>query len=350
MAMSLTYDDITLIPREKSLLSRSDPDTTFRIKGTSLSAPIIAAPMDTVCNGEMGSALAKRRLIGIVHRFQTIEQQRHEVIHASTFEDIGWENSSNIGFAVGVDGDYKQRIESILEIVEDQTVWICFDTANGFTAKMEEAIIWFNKTYGDKYITIAGNVASREGYKFLSDLGVDIVRVGIGSGSPCTTSIVTGCGAGMVSAIQECVSVKSNALILADGGIRSSGDIAKALAVGADLVMCGSLFAGFAESPGEVKDGYKVYRGMASAEAAETMNKIQGRDKKILSEGVTHKVPYKGSVLDFIPKIIDGLKVSMSYMNSKNLQEFHEYFKTYPAIEQLTYFSHIERKPHIYET
>lgn len=325
MNLSLTYDDISVVPREKSTIeSRTIPDPSIRVNGYPLAAPIIISPMDTVCNKEMAEALLNHGLVGITHRFQSIEEQKRNTL---------------MGFAVGVSGDYQKRLESL---VETGASWICFDTANGFTSQMEKAFTWYKENlYTPSHITIAGNVASKEGYEFLDDLGVDIVRVGIGSGSPCTTSMVTGCGAGMVSVIRECYQADRAALILADGGIRSSGDIVKALAVGADLVMCGSLFAGFAESPGKVVNGHKVFRGMASLGASQTIGKIG------TPEGVEHKIPFKGSVYGFIPDLIGGLKIAMSYLNSRNLDEFHNYFLKHDAIVQLTSASFHERKPHI---
>jgi len=306
--------------------------------------------MDTVCNGEMARAANENGLVGIIHRFQSIPDQRYQVEYALHTEYAA--HASNIGFAVGVSGDYQKRLAEVLHAWREITwitPWICFDTANGFTSQMEKAFTWYkNNLAEERHITIAGNVASAEGYTFLSDLGVDVVRVGLGSGSPCTTSVVTGCGAGMVSAIQECHYADKPALILADGGIRAGGDIIKALAVGANMVMCGSLFAGLEESPGKVQDGFKIFRGMASQEAANDLGKIQG-EKIIIPEGITHKVPYRGSVHDFIPRLMGELKIGMSYLNSRMLSEFRDYFIRHPdSIEQLTPSSFLERRPHIY--
>jgi len=345
MIESLTYDDISLVPRVKSSVkSRSYPDTTIEIKEAILAAPIIASPMDTVCNGVMASTLDLCGLVGIIHRFQSIEEQVREVKLCK--------GASNVGIAVGVSGDYRKRLTSLISYLERESsntkIWICFDTANGFTKQMEIALKWYKNKFNSKeHVIIAGNVASGEGYQFLSDL-VDIVRVGIGSGSPCSTPAVAGVGQGMISTIMECNEARSGALILADGGIRSSGDISKALAVGADFVMCGSLFAGFSESPGEIVDGYKNYRGMASAGAAQKQNEIQGTNKLILAEGVEHKVPFKGPVIWAIPQLIMGLKTSMSYIGASNLKEFHNYFReVLDSVVKLTYFSQVERKPHI---
>ena len=251
-------------------------------------------------------------------------------------------------------------------------------------------------------VFVAGNVASGEGYHYIaeeSDYLFDIVRVGISNGSVCTTGIVTGVGQGIVSTIMECDRVRNSMsgdapLIMADGGIRSSGDVAKALAVGADLAMAGGLLAGFDESPGEfhvdtedfidwvkglygksigqyemrVQDAdeslvddyvdwlkknkpsklYKKFIGMASHEAAIVNNNINEINKPIITEGESHYVIYKGSVYDYIPAFVGGLRSSMSYMNAMTIDEFKEaFYRNKNSIVQLTYFGHIERQPYI---
>jgi IMP dehydrogenase len=341
--------------------SRSIPDTSILIKDKSkLQFPIVAAPMDTVCGGRMAIALNKFGAVGIIHRFQSLQDQYSNLYKPGNEPicDNGFEYN-NFGFAIGVTGDYKERIKYILDDsniifdnVNNAVIWICFDTANGFTKYCRDAIKWYqdSKYYNDRHVIIAGNVASLEGYRFLADLNVDIVRCGIGNGSCCTTGIVTGAGQGIVSTIIECSECSErkfdDPLIMADGGIKGSGEIAKALAVGADLVMTGALLAGFYESPGIItidENGrqYMNYRGMASAKFSSGFK---------TPEGIEHIVEYKGSVVEFLKFLKSGLQSSMSYFDAENIEQFIRYFaNNYHSncIALQTYFSHIERTPFI---
>ncbi len=211
------------------------------------------------------------------------------------------------------------------------SIWVCFDTANGFSSMMEDAINWYNSKFNG-YITVAGNVASKEGYLFLSELGVEIVRVGIGGGSACSTSIAAGIGGGLISVLDEIRDVKknSNSLVMADGGIRYSGDVVKSLALGADLCMLGRLFAGFDESPGAIIkaiDGkkYKLFRGLASESASE----ILGKSKHAV-EGIESLVEYKGTIDDFIQEFLYGIRSGLSYCNCRTIDEFRDYISSVP--------------------
>lgn len=416
---SLTYDDITFVPREASrVVSRSEPDTTINVRNkTKLTIPLTAAPMIHVCDSEMAEALAKLGSVGFIHRFQTIDSQTKSLTNAikNTINYVRRvDYFYNFGVAINITGDFIDRLNSLVqgflkERGENKNfkLWVVLDTANGFSTLMLEAlmdVIGYLKTNNidmNDIILVAGNVAGGEGYQYLaeqSDYLLDVVRVGISNGSVCTTGIVTGVGQGIVTTIMECEKIRFESsndmpLIMADGGIRSSGDIAKALAVGADMVMAGSLFAGFDESPGEfhvdtndlnnwilmksrqskifgekieynaedVIDEYvdqlkkvdpsklyKKYMGMASYEAAVVNNNINNVNKQIIAEGESHYVVYKGSVYDYIPALKGGLRSSMSYMNSLSIEEFKDTFWRIPdSIVQLTYFGHIERQPFI---
>lgn len=333
---SLTYDDIGLIARHKSTMtSRSDPDTEINLlHGAKLAAPIIAAPMDTVCGPEMVIALAQHGLLGILHNNCPIIQQASDLDYVLKTVSFGPTNQTyNVGFAIGVAGDYFTRLNALLGVIGKRfprgiqnniNLFLCFDTANGFSTVMENAINSIPKVRLDQYriITIAGNIMSSEGFLFLEGLGIDIIRVGIGTGAPCSTSVVTGVGRGIVSVIDECADIPNRkSLILADGGIKSAGDVVKAIAIGADMVMAGNLFAGFDESPGEVRNGKKIFRGMASFGVAADKNKLNRATKIIIPEGVEKEIDYKGSLQDFIEPFVGGIRASMTYLNCSNIDE-----------------------------
>lgn len=340
----LTFDDISIIPRVKSTISsRSEVDLSTSVNGKArLNSPIVASPMDTVCNARMAAKLNQFGSVGLIHRFQSVDQHVTELKTALDLiidSPIGDLQHINIGVATGVSGDYQERLLKLVDVFETYRLterkspysfWICFDTANGFSSMMEDAITWYNSRF-DGYITVAGNVASKEGYLFLSDLGVEVVRVGIGGGSACSTSIATGIGGGLISILEEIRDVKnSNSLVMADGGIRYSGDVVKSLALGADLCMLGRLFAGFDESPGAIIkaiDGkkYKLFRGLASKSASE----ILGKSKQAV-EGIETLVEYKGTIDDFIQEFLYGIRSGLSYCDCRTIDEFRDYISSVP--------------------
>lgn len=338
----LTFDDISIIPRVKSTInSRSEVDLSVSpVAGTLLDAPIVASPMDTVCNGNMAAKMNQFGLVGLIHRFQPVESQKIELKNAIDLvidSELNSRDHINLGVATGVSGDYQERLRELDSIMRNYRLkerkakfsfWVCFDTANGFSSLMENAVKWYNSAYSG-YITVAGNVASKEGYLFLSDLGINVVRVGIGGGSACSTSIATGIGGGLISILEEIRGVKQeHCLVMADGGIRYSGDVVKSLALGADLCMLGRLFAGFDESPGAIIkaiDGkkYKLFRGLASKSASE----ILGQQKKAV-EGIETLVEYKGSIDEFVQEFLYGIRSGLSYCDCRSIGEFRNYVDT----------------------
>lgn len=363
-----TYDDIGIIPRVRSdIKSRSVVSLDVDVKSIAkLSVPFISAPMDTVCGSSMAYVLAKNGSVGLLHRFQEINKQIMDLentlylLHPSN-EKL---EPYNIGVAVGITGDYRERLLKLIESFnnlsfKEDKLWICFDTANGFTSMMEDAINWFKNDSmfydKDRMIIIAGNIASREGYRFLNNLGVDFCRVGIGGGSACSTSVATGISAGNLSIIDEIYQYKASngcaALIIADGGIRHSGDVVKALAVGADLVMLGRLLAGFNQSPGDVikmEDGSKkkFFRGLASKSATEISMSLNSKNKYKNPEGIETLIPLKGDVNEFILEFTYGIKSGLSYCNSKNISEFKQYIRNHSdAIVLHSDSSLLERLP-----
>ncbi|MDB4443996.1 IMP dehydrogenase [bacterium] len=237
-----------------------------------------------------------------------------------------------VGAAVGVGPDTAERIERLLAVNVDVVV---IDTAHGHSEGVIQAVKNTRKRYPDLEL-IAGNVATAEGTRSLIDAGVDGVKVGVGPGSICTTRVVAGIGVPQMTAIMDCAeeAKKHDIPIIADGGIKYSGDITKALAGGADSVMIGSLFAGTEESPGETilfqGRTYKVYRGMGSIEAMKEGSKdryFQGeveQEKKLVPEGIVGRVPYRGPLADTVYQLVGGLRAGMGYLGCRAIRELQE--------------------------
>jgi len=314
----LAFDDVLLVPQYSDIKSRSEISLASELSpGIELRVPIIASPMDTVCGALMATNMGEFGSLGIVHRYNTIEEQCLIVSKAS-------ENGMKIvGAAIGVTGDYIDRAR---ELVDAGATVLCLDVAHGDHVLMHVALHNIKDKFGHIVHVMAGNVATYTGASALAQVGADSIRVGIGGGSICSTRIQTGHGLPTLSSIIDCVGIKEDfpdIKIIADGGIKNSGDIVKALAAGADYAMVGSLLAGTSESPGEIirKDGavYKSYRGMASKDA-----QMDWRGKTASLEGVATVIPYKGSVLGVLKELENGIRSGLSYSGARNLQEFYE--------------------------
>lgn len=234
-----------------------------------------------------------------------------------------------VGAAVGVTKDTMKRVEML---VRSHVDLIVIDTAHGHSQGVVNTVEEIRNQYPDLVI-VAGNVATGEATKDLYEAGADIVKVGIGPGSICTTRVVAGVGVPQITAIYDCASVarKYGKTIIADGGIKYSGDIVKALAAGGHAVMLGSLLAGVSESPGETEifqgRRFKVYRGMGSVAAMEKGSKdryFQEDSKKLVPEGIEGRLPYKGPLVDTIYQLIGGIRAGMGYCGTKNLEELRE--------------------------
>jgi IMP dehydrogenase len=237
-----------------------------------------------------------------------------------------------VGAAVGVGQDMEERAQRLLQAGADVLV---IDTSHGHTRNVIEAVKRLKSTFS-KVEVVAGNVATAEGAEDLIKAGVDGVKIGIGPGSICTTRIVAGIGVPQLTAIMNChsISEKMGVPLIADGGIKYSGDITKALAAGAHCVMIGGLFAGTEESPGEVilfqGRSYKVYRGMGSLEAMKKGSKDryylddEEENDKLVPEGIVGRVPYRGSLKENLHQLVGGLKAGMGYVGSRNLSELRE--------------------------
>ncbi|NCQ17437.1 MAG: guanosine monophosphate reductase [Ignavibacteria bacterium CG_4_8_14_3_um_filter_37_9] len=323
---SLTYDDISLVPTEISRVkSRNEPLTACDFLGERLSLPVLSSPMDTVTGVEMAVELTNSGCLGILNRFD------------SSLENIlasKGETEKIRCVSIGLNTEL-----GVVERLAARKMIICLDTAN---ASNKEVI---NKTKEVKHHfevkLIVGNIANGATLKQLEDAGADAVRVGIGSGSVCSTSIQTGIGIGQVSSIldvlftraQENLKIK----IIADGGIKSAGDVAKALSLGADVAMLGRMLAGTRETPGEVikYNGqlWKKYRGSAS---------FGVKMKNEFIEGEETMVAYKGTVRNVINSISDGLRSAMSYMNCLSLEELRK-TETFTVLSNSSFLERLPR-------
>jgi len=320
---ALTFDDVTMAPKYSEVLP-SEVDTTTKLSNNLiLKIPLLSSAMDTVTESKMAIAIAKAGGIGVIHRNLDVKKQIEEIKKVKKLKLL-------VGAAVGAGPLELKRADAILK---EKVDLIVVDTAHGHSKKVAEIIKAIKKKKTNKTALCAGNIATTEAAKFLIKLGVDIVKVGIGPGSICTTRLVAGIGVPQLSAILEVKKgVKSNKIkIISDGGIKYSGDLAKALSAGADAVMIGSLFAGSMETPGKLikKRGklFKSFRGMGSVGAmnkgsAERYFQIKQKDaSKYVPEGVEGFVKYKGDVKSIIYKLIGGLKSSMGYLGAKKIPD-----------------------------
>ena len=319
---ALTFDDVTLAPKYSEILP-SQVDTSIKLtKYLKLKIPLFSSAMDTVTESKMAIAIAKSGGLGVIHRNLDIKKQVLEIKKVKKKNFL-------VGAAVGAGLNEFKRAEAILKEYIDMIV---VDTAHAHTKKVSEIIKFIKKIKSKKTALCAGNIATPEAAKFLLKLGVDIIKVGIGPGSICTTRLVAGIGVPQLSAILNVRNgIKNkNVKIISDGGVKYSGDLAKAFAAGADAVMIGSLFAGTDETPGKLvkqnRNLFKSFRGMGSVGA---MNKgsadryFQSKQKdtsKYVPEGVEGFVKYKGKVSTIIYKLIGGLRSSMGYLGSKQIK------------------------------
>ena len=314
----ITFDDVLLVPQYSDIKSRSEISLSSQMSDDlELRVPIIASPMDTICGSTMASAIGRFGGIGIIHRYNTIDKQCSMVSEASEG------GTEPVGAAIGVTGDYIERAK---RLIESGASVLCLDVAHGDHVLMHVALHNIRDKFAHTVHVMAGNVATYTGAYALAHLGANSVRVGIGGGSICSTRIQTGHGLPTLSSIFDCARIKEkfpDVKIIADGGIKNSGDMTKALAAGADFVMVGSLLAGTSQAPGEVihKGGerFKSYRGMASKDA-----QMDWRGKTASLEGVATVVPYKGNASEVLNNLENGIRSGLSYSGARNLQEFRD--------------------------
>lgn len=345
---ALTYDDVQLIPSYSEIESRQDIDLTTQVtKNYSLKIPLVASPMDTVCELEMAITMANLGGVGCIHRFMTINHQATIInqlvshLNSKEFRSIHptWPDSGTVPVmaAIGANGDYFERSQ---ELVSSGANVLLIDVAHGHHIFVKRALEKLKSELPSYVDVIAGNIATRQGGIDLQWWGADALRVGIGGGSLCTTRIKTGFGVPNVTSIKEVTDAVSIPVI-ACGGIRNSGDIAKALAFGANSVILGSLLAGTEEAPGKVierSDGalFKRYRGAASLETKSIHNQAQRN-----VEGESTVIPFKGKTKFIVEGLLDGLRSAFSYAGASYLPEF------YPDWCVVTNAGIAEAKPHL---
>ena len=338
----LTFDDVLLIPAESHVLPNEVDLSTQLADNIKLNIPLISAGMDTVTEGAMAIAMALQGGLGVVHKNMSIQAQASEVANVksvvvpsnATKAAVDDQNRLLCAAAVGVTSDTFERAEALLEAGADAIV---IDTAHGHSAGVLRKIKEFREHF-PKQTLIAGNVATGDATRALFDAGVDVVKVGIGPGSICTTRIVAGVGVPQITAIYDAASAarEYHKPIIADGGIKYSGDVVKALAAGGNAVMLGSMLSGTTEAPGDIFEDngkkYKRYRGMGSVGAMAQAHGSSDRyfqggvneANKLVPEGIEARVEYKGDVSDVVFQIDGGLRSGMGYCGAANISELIE--------------------------
>lgn len=385
--IGLTFDDVLLLPGYADF-SRQDIDLSIHLtKKIKLSLPFVSAPMDTVTESKLAIALAQLGGIGIIHRNLSVENQASEVQKVKKAHSTG--SGLLVGAAIGASKGFEERVAALVKVNVDVIV---VDSAHGFSKGVISSVGFIKKTY-PKMQVIAGNIATFDGAKALISAGADGLRVGMGPGAICTTRVISGMGVPQITALLDIAKIakKAGIPIIADGGIKFSGDMVKALAAGASTVMMGGFFASAEEAPGKTvtltrefipkrflsvfdktkkllpssekkdislpradKEAYrfKEYRGMGSMAAMKKGAKIKAEDefhgkdyykeKVLVAEGVEGLVPIKGSVKELVDQAIGGIKSGMYYTGAKTIQELWQKAR----FIQITQASLRESHPH----
>lgn len=361
--LGITFDDVLLSPGYADF-SRSEIDITTQLtKKIKLKSPFVASPMDTVTESKLAIALAEQGGIGIIHRNLTVADQAKCVAVVA-------KRNLLVGAAIGASSGLEARAKALIEAGVSV---ILIDSAHGNTKSVIDTVRYIKKHY-PKTEVIAGNVATREGAENLIKAGIDGLRVGMGPGSICTTRVISGMGVPQLTAIIETVSVakKYTVPVIADGGIKYSGDIVKALAAGASSVMMGSFLAGASEAPGQLHElkpeqiparfksilnkkqqsyTFKEYRAMGSIGAMNEGARIKSedefhgknyKDRILVAEGVESLIPVKGTIQNIIDQTVGGIKSGMYYVGAKTLAELVQKAK----FIQITQASLTESHPH----
>ncbi|QCS41501.1 guanosine monophosphate reductase [Natrinema versiforme] len=327
----LSYGDVLLVPNRSPVDSRSDVDlSTPFTPSLELDTPVVSAAMDTVTEAELAIELSRAGGLGVLHRFLTADEQSAQVEKVKAAGE-------RVAAAVGINEDYVDRSAALVEAGVDALV---VDVAHGHLERTLEAVETLREEFPSTDL-VAGNVATPEGVTDLAAAGADCVKVGIGPGSHCTTRKVAGAGVPQLTAVDDCATAAEDldVTICADGGIRTSGDAAKALMAGADTVMLGSLLAGTEEAPGAVVevdgDRYKRSRGMATTTAAENRDDKEADVRA--DEGVEALTPYKGQVADVVGEFCAGIQSGLSYCGGHTVADARrkaEFIRVAPSAKE----------------
>jgi len=311
----LTFDDVLLIPSYNGIRSRNMVTVSVKVSGRTFDIPVVSSNMDTVTGVDMAKFIASQGGLALLHRFVSIEE------NVTMFKEAN--DPKHVGISIGIGDDGIQRAEALVAAGAEI---LCVDVAHGHSKEVNRTIRTVREKWANNVMVVAGNVATYAGADYLAAAGADVIKVGIGPGSVCTTRIKTGFGVPQLTAIMECSRVDRD--IIADGGIRNPGDAVKALAAGADMVMLGGMLSGTDETPGEIiertlPDGrvkkFKRFRGMASREAQEEfMGQMQ---EWKTAEGIALEVISKGSARNVILDIMGGIRSGMTYCGAQEIRE-----------------------------
>ena len=332
-----TFDDLLLVPAYSQVVPADVQLKTRLCDGIFLSIPVCSAAMDTVTESKMGIALAQAGGLGFIHKNLSSELQAEmvkEVKAAAVLSNSAVDAKGKLlaGAAVGVSESTMARVQLLVEAGVDI---ITVDSAHGHSAGVIETVRKIHEKYPNLPL-VGGNIVTGDAAQALIQAGASVLKVGVGPGSICTTRIVSGVGVPQLTAVSDVVQVakRYNVGVIADGGIKFSGDIVKALAAGADAVMLGGLLAGCEETPGEIIEVYgkkvKTYVGMGSLSAMQRGSSdryFQGGQKelkKLVPEGIEATVPYKGPMSDVIYQMMGGLRSGMGYCGCANIEELKE--------------------------
>ncbi len=333
MQEALTFDDVLIEPGYSDITTRSDIDLSQEFLQWKMDIPIISANMDYVTGFDMAAAMWRAGGLGILNRFYPEDQQTRD---AYELNQLGQPAILSVGT--------RNLAASFAQIESPYVTGVCIDIAHGHHKSVAELINMIAKHFPNKTI-IAGNVATEEGFRFLASNGAHAIKVGIGPGSVCTTRTVTGIGVPQLTAIQRAVIAQrdfDSVKIIADGGIKTSGDIVKALAAGADVVMLGSLLAGTDECPGETRVApdnsvWRPYQGQS----------IYGTNKDLYTpEGISGWVQSKGPVADILKQLAAGIRSGMSYVGARNLDEL----RAKANFVRVSSYAHIESGTRVSQT
>lgn len=337
MQRTLCFDDVLLVPQYSDIESRSnvslfvtgfdDPHYRLIDDYPILTCPIVGSPMDTVMSPTAAKILDEFGGFGVLHRYCTIDDAVKTFLAAHA--NKAYRPQSNVMVAIGATGDFEERAA---ELFKNGCRAFCIDVAHGHHSAVKSALKKLRDSYGNQVHIMTGNVATLEAFNDLADWGSNSIRVGVGGGSMCTTRIRTGHGVPTFQSVLDCGKSDRDVLLIADGGVRNSGDVVKCLAAGADMIMLGSILAGHDESPGKLVDDrgmayehgnvpssirlYKKFRGMASKEA-----QVQWRGRASVVEGESTMIPYKGSIKHTLVDLLEGVRSGLSYSGAHTIRE-----------------------------